>query len=55
MKNHIGKNDLLIKELEAHVQVRQEINSMYKKHKHNESDLFINIKTCTKKQNNLIK
>ena len=41
MKNHIGKNDLLIEELEARVQVRQEINSMY-------SDLFINIKTCTK-------
>ena len=53
MKNDNWRNiDLLIKELETRVQVQQDLDSIYEKLTcaiHNEIDLSLNIKACTKK------
>ena len=52
------KIDLLIKELETRVQVQQDLDSIYEKLTcaiHNEIDLSLNIKACTKKLKKLLK
>ena len=50
--------DLLMKELETRVQVQPDLDSIYEKLTcaiHNEIDLSLNIKACTKKQKKLLK
>ena len=59
MKNDNWRKEIdLIKELETRVQVQQDLDSIYEKLTcaiHNEIDLSLNIKACTKKENIKIK